>query len=86
LTNPTKEKNQSSRQKSSNTDKDIHPSDRKTSSINKQGISHITDLRNQTKEKISLTDKNLQIPTKMSTHLKDKYLQLPNKYLVTLQT
>jgi hypothetical protein len=40
----------SNRQKSSNTDKDVHPSDRQISSITEQVISHI-DLTNPTKEK-----------------------------------
>jgi hypothetical protein len=74
LTNPAKEKNQSKRQISSNTNKDVHPSDIQISSIIEQVISHITDLTNLTKEKISLTDKNLQILTKMSTCLTDKFL------------
>jgi hypothetical protein len=41
----------SNTQKSSNTDKDVHPSDRQISSITKQVISHITDLTNPAKEK-----------------------------------
>ena len=51
----------SNTQKSLNTDKDVHPSDRQISSITKQVISHITDLTNQTKEKNSQTEKSLQI-------------------------
>jgi len=65
----------SNRQKSSNTDKYVHPSDRQISSITKQVISHITDLTNPTKEKKS----NLQMMTKMSTHWPDKYFKLLNK-------
>ena len=64
----------SNTQKSLNTDKDVHPSDRQISSITKQVISHITDLTNPTKEK-----SNLQMMTKMSTHQPDKYFKLLNK-------
>jgi len=48
---PNPKKIMSNRQKSSNTDKYVHPSDRQISSITKQVISHITDLTNPTKEK-----------------------------------
>jgi len=42
-----KKKNQSNIQKSSNTDKDVHPLDRQISSITKQVISHIIWLKKQ---------------------------------------